>query len=208
MVKKYYNYFLPGLLALLIFISNFLSTDIFKSDVLSFSVWFILSLFVFVCGWIIAKNFGWILGGKIIFTVSIGMIIISLAMVIFFKDYFDVNNLISENLILYSLRNILLGAMGLFGLVSEKAIACEKEHDEGDTKNHRNNTDINRDNDKMTELIINEAKLKAEKIIFDAEKKAEEIKSRIERLETKLREFILVEKELIKKYENEEKKES
>jgi hypothetical protein len=207
MAEKYYNYFLPGILAVLIFLSNFLSTEIFKSDVSSFAVWFILSLFVFVCGWMISKNFGWVLGGKILFTVTVGMIVISLAMVVLFKNYFDVNNPVAENLILYSLRNILLGSMALFGLTAEVAVGYHKE--QMDSKVRKNDTDENKasETNKMTELIISEAKLKAEKIIFEAEQKASEIKNRIEKLESKLKEFIFTEKELIKKYENEEKNE-
>jgi len=207
MAEKYYNYFLPGVLAVLIFLSNFLSTEIFKSDVSSFAVWFLLSLFVFVCGWLISKNFGWVLGGKILFTVTVGMIVISLAMVVLFKDYFDVNNPIAENLILYSLRNILLGSIAMFGMTAEVTVAYHKDLHNSEIKKNEVDGNGTSETNKMTELIISEAKFKAEKIIFDAEKRAGEIKNRIERLESKLKEFIFTEKELIKKYENEEKNE-
>jgi len=207
MASKYYNYMLPGLMALLMFLSNFLSTDLFRTDVQSFSVWFLISLFVFVCGWLILKNFSWILGGKIIFTVSIGMIVISLVLVVLFRDYFNVSNPIAENLILYSLRNIMLGGMGLFGLTVAEVIRIQKEEKELIGSFEHKKTEFASENEKMMELLISEAKLKAEKIVFEAEKRAAEIKEKSNLVENKLKELILLEKDLVRKYEEEEKKE-
>ena len=114
--KRILYYGIPALLAVLMFGSNFLSTDLFGVSVQNFAVWFILSIFSFVCGWLINKSLGWAFGGKIVFAVTVATVFVSIFMVSFFSDYFGVNDLLSENLILYSLRNILLGAMSLFGI--------------------------------------------------------------------------------------------
>lgn len=207
MAAKYYNYLLPGLMALLMFASNFLNTNLFGKDVQSFTVWFLISLFVFVCGWLILKNFNWVLGGKIVFTVSVGMVIISLILVVLFRDYFDVNNPIVENLILYSLRNIILGAMGMFGLTVAEVIRIQHDQKNLEKAFETKKSEFATENEKMIELLVSEAKLKAEKIVFDAEKRAMELKEKSSQIESKLKELILLEKDLIKKYEEEEKNE-
>jgi cell division septum initiation protein DivIVA len=56
---------------------------------------------------------------------------------------------------------------------------------------------------KKSELMLKEAALEADKIIFEANKKASNILEQKDILERKLKEFIEVEKELIKKYESE-----
>lgn len=209
MAAKYYNYFLPGLMALIMFGSNFLNTNLFSNnDVQNFSVWFLISLFIFVIGWLILKNFNWSLGGKIIFTVSVGMVIISLIVVVLFRDYFDVNNPVVENLILYSLRNIMLGAMGLFGLTVAEVIRIQKEHLEIEKNLDIKKNQMTNENEKMIALLIDEAKLKAEKLVFDAEKRVMELKDKSSQIESKLKELILMEKDLIRKYEEEDKKET
>ena len=207
MAAKYYNYLLPGLMALLMFASNFLNTNLFGKDVQSFTVWFLISLFVFVCGWLILKNFNWILGGKIVFTVSVGMVIISLILVVLFRDYFDVNNPMVENLILYSLRNIMLGAMGMFGLTVAEVIRIQHDQKNLEKSFETKKSEFATENEKMIELLVSEAKLKADKIVFDAEKRAMELKEKSSQIESKLKELILLEKDLIKKYEEEEKSE-
>ena len=53
-----------------------------------------------------------------------------------------------------------------------------------------------------SELIIKEATLESEKLIFEANKKASNILEQKNILERKLKEFIDVEKEVIKKYES------
>ncbi|MDP3580611.1 MAG: hypothetical protein Q8S39_01675, partial [Ignavibacteria bacterium] len=57
--KKSYYYLTPALLVIIIFSSNFLSTDLFKAGYSNFSVWFVLSLFSFACGWLINKTLGY-----------------------------------------------------------------------------------------------------------------------------------------------------
>lgn len=112
--KKSIYYATAVLLALIIFASNFLSTDIFKAGYQNFSVWFILSLFSFACGWLINKTLGYVHGGKIVFSVIVSTSFISAVMISLFSEYFGLSDLLVENLILFILRNITLGAMAFF----------------------------------------------------------------------------------------------
>ena len=71
MIKKLKDYVSPLLIGLLIFLSNFLNTQLFGSEIVNFVVWFILSLFVFSTGWFTNNTLGWIHGGKIVFAVIV-----------------------------------------------------------------------------------------------------------------------------------------
>jgi hypothetical protein len=183
--------------------SDFLSTDLFKSNVHDFTVWFILSIFCFACGWIINKTLGWIHGGKVVFSVAVAVGIISVLMVSIFRDYFGVNDLLTENLILYSLRNITLGAMALFGMAIAEMFTLQRESESLKVK-QKNYHELSKDAEKKAGLILDDAKLKAERIIFDADKKVAEMISKKSNIETQLKELIRTEKELLDKYDKEE----
>ncbi|MFH1194627.1 MAG: hypothetical protein V1720_02870 [bacterium] len=199
-MKNKLYYLTPALLAVFMFVSNFLSTDIFSRVLLNFTVWFILSLFSFVCGWIINKTLGWNHGGKIVFAVTVSTTFISVGMVSFFHDYFGQQDLLTENLILYSLRNIVLGAMGLFGMSVAELILLQKTMES--QKQKADNSDKSLVTAKKeADYILNDARQKADRIIFEAEKKSNEIFERKAIVENQLRELITAEKELIKKYE-------
>jgi hypothetical protein len=58
------------------------------------------------------------------------------------------------------------------------------------------------DSKKEAELLLKEARLKAEKIINDSEAQAKNIFLKKERIEQELKEFIQTERELIKRYED------
>ena len=194
------NYSVPTLLGLLIFSSNFLNTDLFNFGEQNFAVWFVLSVFCFACGWYINRTLNWHLGGKVIFAVIVSVTAVSMVLIMFFSDYFSANELLTENLILFSLRNITLGSMGIFGMAIQEILTGEKqtliltekvkllEASAGDAK-------------KEAELVLKEANIKAEKIIFDAEANAKNTTLKKERIESELKEFIQTEKELIKRYE-------
>ncbi len=194
------NYSVPTLLGLLIFSSNFLNTDLFNFGEQNFAVWFVLSVFCFASGWYINRTLGWHRGGKVIFAVIVSVAAVSMVLIMFFSDYFSANELLTENLILFSLRNITLGAMGIFGMAIQEILTGEKqalvltekvkllEASAGDSK-------------REAELVLREAYTKAEKIIFDAEANAKNIILKKERIESELKEFIQAEKELIKRYE-------
>lgn len=200
MIPKQKKYYLaPLLAAVLIFISNFLNTQLFDVEIVNFAVWFILSLFIFAIGWITNNTLGWVHGGKVVFAVIVAMALISALLVSFFSDYFLSENLLFENIILYTVRNIFLGSMALFGMSVAELINIQRE-----IENLRN-----QDGDKLleeskrkSELILKEAKLEAEKLIFEANKKASNVLEQKNILERKLKEFIEVEKEVIKKYES------
>ena len=200
LMKNIIKYATAILLGVLIFASDFLDTDIFNFDEKNFAVWFVLSILCFASGWYINKTLGWHKGGKIVFSVIIAVTIVSIFMITFFSGYFNANEILTENLILYSLRNVTLGAMGFFGMAIQEVI------------NNRRDTQIliekvellERESDiskKEAKLIIKEARLNAEKIINDAEAKSKNLFLKKERIEKELKEFIQTERELIKRYE-------
>ncbi len=198
--RKFKYYLAPLLIALLIFLSNFLNTQLFNLEILNFVVWFILSLFVFATGWFTNNTLGWVHGGKIVFAVLVAMAILSALMVSFFNDYFLTENLLFENIILYSLRILMLGSMAFFGMSLSEVISNHKL-----IENLKNNdSDIAlQDAQKKSDYLLKDAKLNAERIVFEANKKAETLLDHKNILEKKLKEFIEIEKEMIRKYESE-----
>jgi len=197
---KLIYYFTPLLLAVLMFFSNFLNSEMFKSGFQSFTVWFVLSVFAFACGWLINKTLNWIHGGRILFAVIVAASFISVLIVSFFSDYFGVGVLLSEDMILYTLRNVTLGAMGFFGMAISEVIIQQKEvHDiKQALEKYQSRDSVVK---KEAELILREAATKAEKLIFEAEKKANEHEQVKKHLEKQIREFIIAERELLKRYE-------
>ena len=198
--KNIIKYATAILLGVLIFASDFLDTNIFNFDEKNFAVWFVLSILCFASGWYINKTLGWHKGGKIVFSVIIAVTIVSIFMITFFSGYFNANEILTENLILYSLRNITLGAMGFFGMAIQEVINNRK-----DTQILTEKVELlDRESDiskKEVQLIIKEANLNAEKIINDADAKAKNLILKKERIEKELKEFIQTERELIKRYE-------
>jgi len=200
MKKIFASYSVPFLLGLLIFASNFLNTSLFNFGDRNFAVWFVLSILSFACGWYINRSLGWQLGGKVVFAVIVAMTLISIAIIIFFNEYFGTFELLAENLILFSLRNITLGAMGIFGMAIQEIVSGEKE-----ALILREKVKVLEataaDSKKEAELLLKEASLKAEKIINDSEAKSKNIILKKERIEQELKEFIQTERELLKRYE-------
>ncbi|MGB5848496.1 MAG: hypothetical protein WBH40_08410 [Ignavibacteriaceae bacterium] len=198
--KNIINYSAAILLGVLIFASDFLDTDIFNFDEKNFAVWFVLSILCFASGWYINKTLGWHKGGKIVFSVIIAVTIVSIFMITFFSGYFNANEILTENLTLYSLRNITLGAMGFFGMAIQEVINNRKDAQILMEKFELlgRESDISK---KEVQLKIKEANLNAERIINDAEAKAKNLILKKERIERELKEFIQTERELIKRYE-------
>lgn len=186
----------------LLFISNFIKADILQHAFTSYSVWFVIMLLVFACGYLMNKIMGYSFGGKIVFAVIVANVAFSLFMVSIFSQYFGFEDMTVENMLLYSLRLISVGSMGFFGLavnevffLQQKLSVCEQK---------KSVTPIIESNVKEADLTIQEAKLKAEKIIFEAEKKLKDIQLKSEQFEIKLKELVRTERELIKKYEQPE----
>lgn len=200
-MKKFFSeYSVPFLLGLLIFASNFLNTSLFKFGDRNFAVWFVLSVLCFACGWYINKSLGWQLGGKVVFAVIVAVTLISIVIIIFFNEYFGTFELLTENLILFSLRNIILGAMGIFGMSIQEVLSRENEAIILREKvKILEETAV--DSKKESALLVREATLKAEKIINDADANAKNTFLKKERVEQELKEFIQTERELIKRYE-------
>lgn len=198
--KKLANYSAVLLLGVLIFASNFLNTDLFVFGDNNFAVWFVLSIMCFACGWFINKTLGWQHGGKVVFAVTVGVTFLSVFMITFFDEYFASSELIFENVILYTLRNITLGAMGFFGMAIQIVVAEEREIVFLREK-LKILEEIRYDRNKESELELKEAEIKARKIILDAEIQSKNMIMKRERIEKELKEFIQAEKELIKKYE-------
>ncbi len=199
-MKNIIKYATAILLGVLIFASDFLDTDIFNFDEKNFAVWFVLSILCFASGWYINKTLGWHKGGKIVFSVIIAVTIVSIFMITFFSGYFNANEILTENLILYSLRNVTLGAMGFFGMAIQEVINNKKDTQILIEKVEflERESDISK---KEAKLIIKEANLNAEKIINNAEAKAKNLFLKKERIEKELYEFIQSERDLIKRYE-------
>lgn len=203
MEKKPVYYSTAALLAIIIFASDFLSTDVFKAGYQNFSVWFVLSLFAFACGWLINKTLGYNHGGKIIFSVIVASTFISVMLLSFFSEYFGLSDLLVENMILYVLRNIMLGSMAFFGMALSEVIILQKEVGpakikEDDSKKVLINAQ------KEAHLLVEEAKLKADKMIYQVQQGVNDMVERKNQIERRLKEFIAAERELIKKYESEE----
>ena len=200
-MKKFFaSYIVPVLLGLLIFASDFLNTSLFNFGDRNFAVWFVLSILCFACGWYINRSLGWQLGGKVVFAVIVAVTIISVAIIIFFNEYFGTFELLTENLILFSLRNITLGAMGIFGMAIQEIVSGEKE-----ALILREKVKVLEataaDSKKEAELLMREARLNADKIVNEAEATAKNITLKKERIEQELKEFIQTERELLKRYE-------
>lgn len=188
------------LIGILIFTSNFLDTDIFIFGENHFAVWFVISIMCFACGWFINRTLGWQHGGKVVFSVIIGVTIISIFMITFFREYFASSELLFENIILFSLRNITLGAMGFFGMAIQQVLGEEREVVLLREK-IKILEEIRYDRHKESELELKEAQLKAKEILFEAQSQSKNMILKKERIEKELKEFIQSEKELIKKYE-------
>ncbi len=199
--KGIVNYFAPVLLGVLMFASNFLNTSLFHFGDNSFAVWFVLSVFCFALGWFINKTLGWRHGGKVVFATIIAATFISVLMISFLREYFSANELLTENLILYSLRNVTLGAMAFFGMAVVEVMVMQREFMVLKEK-LKTYDDLVKDVKKEAELELKEAKIKAQKIINDAEASAKNTFLKKDRIEKELKEFIQAEKELIKKYED------
>ncbi|MGE5402175.1 MAG: hypothetical protein ACM3S2_17390 [Ignavibacteriales bacterium] len=198
-IKKYY-YGSPVLLAFLMFGSNFLNTKMFSFGDLNFTVWFVLSVFSFACGWLINKTLNWRRGGKVVFALIVATTIVSVVMISLFREYFASNELLAENLILYSLRNVVLGCMGFFGMSVAEVFHLQKEilSQNNKIESYENMINIAQ---KEAELKIKEAKLNAQGIVREAELQARSYLEKKERMEKELKEIIQIERELIRKYE-------
>jgi cell division septum initiation protein DivIVA len=159
-------------------------------------------MFSFACGWLINKTLGYNHGGKIVFAVIVASSFVSVIMISLFNEFFGFSYLLVESMILYILRNITLGAMAFFGMALSEVIILQKEA-AGKSKNDNTQKTVET-SQREVQLIIDEAKLKAEKIVYEAQQCADDLIERKSQIERRLKEFIAVEREIIKNYESEE----
>jgi hypothetical protein len=178
-----------------------MNTKLFSFGNNNFAVWFVLSVLCFAIGWYINKSIGWKIGGKIVFSLIIAATVVSILIIAFFREYFSANELLTENIILYSLRNITLGAMALFGMAVAEVIILERSLLVFQEKQKIYEETL-LEAKKEAELTIKEAKVEAKRIISESEIAAKDIKLKKERIERELKDFIQAEKEFIRKYEN------
>ncbi len=200
-IKKIY-YLTPALITFLLFLSNFIKSDLVQHPITGYGVWFILMVFIFACGYLMNKTLGYSFGGKIIFAVIVANVFIAILLVTIFRLYFGMEEMTAENAILYSLRIISLGSMGYFGLAINEVFRLQERLSLCEQKTNVISNDVSSNKD--VELTIKEARLKADKILLEAEAKLKDITAKTEQFENKLRELIKAERELIKKYESNE----
>ncbi len=183
------------------FFSNFLNTNLFKSGFQTFAVWFVLSIFAFSCGWLIDRTLDWVHGGKVLFSAIVATTAISVIFTTFFDNYFGMSDLMYEDIILYTLRNVTLGAIGFFGMAVSQVMILQQEKVEfsDKVKYYEKQTELVK---KEADLLLREAKNKSESLLMETKIRNEELKRTQENLEEKLKELIKTEIELLKKYEN------
>jgi hypothetical protein len=191
------------LTAVLIFASNFLSTDIFNIGFQNFTVWFVLSLFIFACGWLLDQTFGWVQGGKLLFAVIVVSAFLGIVLVMFFREYFVLSDLLSETIILYTLRSITLGAMAFFGMAVSRILIYEKqlEANKHILENLEEKIPLA---EREANIVLKEAKLKAEELLLQTQKKCNELIEAKNKIDRQLTELIKTEEELLKQYESNE----
>ncbi len=197
------NYSGACVLALILFGSLFIGTSIFNAGYEQYSVWLLLAVFSFADGWFINKTIGWNKGGKIIFSVIIAAVLVSLFVVSLFRNYFAIDHLLSEDLFIFAIRIISIGVFGYFGLSVAEIFHLQQAQAECERLKNEFEEAFNR-TEKEIELTLKEAKLKSEKMIFDAEKKVNELSIEKNRIQKQLHDLIQIEKELINKFENED----
>ena len=198
-IKKLYLLF-PLFLAFLLLLSNLLSAKLFQSSNHHFTFWVVFLLFSFGSGWIMNSGYKWENGIKAISVVTFASIIVSLLLVTLMRSSFDLNSSIIDNFVHYSLRVFSIGSFSIFGFSIAEIIKLKRTT----SKNSDiEDPDISPKSNE-SDLVIKEAKLKAEKIIFEAEKEAQSINERKTQVEIQLRELIQTEREVIRNYEKED----
>ncbi len=198
-IKKIYFVF-PITLSFILIISNLLNANLFVNSDYTFTVWFVLLLASFSVGWLMGKGFKWNEGLKNIYISITFSIVISLILVAIFRNNFSMHSSLLGNLVLYSLRVLVLGSSAIFGL----SVSVNGKGENVVENNSPMDTTQDVDMSQKEEYFIKEAKLKAEKILFEAKKEAQQIKDSKAQMERELRELIHTEREVIRSYEKEE----
>ena len=97
----------------------------------------------------------------------------------------------------------MLGSMAFFGMALSEVIILQR--DGAPSKIEEDNPKrVLLNAQKEARLLIEEAKLKADKMIYQVQQGVNDMVERKNQIERRLKEFIAAERELIKKYESDE----
>jgi len=190
-------------LVIMILSTLFIDKNFLGIGDLNFLAWFSINLFSFICGWVLNKITNWKNSTRLCFVAILASLIIALGIVIYFKDFFNIQRALVENLVAIGFQIVFVGLMSLFGVTTSEVFRLQKELIEMLIRKESYEKLI-LDAKKEASLEIREAKLKAEQIIRDAEWRERIAREKKQQIEKQLREFIEIEKQLIAKYEKKE----
>lgn len=194
----------PLILVLLVFCSNFVDPDFLRlggtAGGYNFAIWFVLAVFSFACGYFMNKSLGWVNGGKMAFAIIVFGAVSGLGVSLLFPEYFLMKAASFEKFLIYVLRGVMLGSFSYFGMAISEVFRLDRDLHATETK-LKAFEDTLRDAKKEADLILKDVQIKAAKITNDAEANAKNILLKKERIEKELQEFIQIEKELLRKYE-------
>lgn len=193
-------YIAPVFLPLVVFASNFLDANLFGVVPHPFYVWFILSVLTFLCGWLIGHSFEWSQAFRLLVTTISVTAILSGVTALIFGYFVKKTGINVERIFLFLIRNLLLGLPALLGLAMMEVDKLQKVLIALKEKIKVLETDVF-DAKKEAEVIVKEAEVKAKELLLEAEVKHKEVLFQKKHIQDQLREFIIAEGEIIKKYE-------
>ncbi len=200
MKKPFYYWFAVFFYAAVIFFSNFGETQIVNFYPYGFGFWFVVMFFAICLGLIISYLFGLRESLWIVLITFLGISVVSALIVVIKPNYLKVENAALANLVLQILKIGLSSVFGLLGVLIWQNIFLSKELLRAEEKIkffERNVLDAKRE----AEILIKEAEVKANEIIFDAKKKVQELEKLKRDLEIKIREFLQIELAVLDKHE-------
>lgn len=193
-------YLLTPVLAGLLYASNYLNPALFDSTEYLFALWFGLSFLTFMIGWQISRSAGWVTAARMLYLAVSAAAVAAAAYVIAQALMQSEKAIPLELVILYILRNMLLGAAAFFGAAIAEISSLKLRLADTSAK-YNELKKIRFAADKEAKLKLKEADLQAKEIIGDAKRDLHAIINRKNDYEKRLKELIIAEMELIKKYE-------
>jgi phage-related holin len=200
MKKPFYYWFAVFFYAAVIFFSNFGETQIVNFYPYGFGYWFVVMFFATCLGFIISYLFGLRESLWIILITFLGISVISALLGIIKPVYLKLDSVSLANVVLQILKIGLSSVFGILGVLIWQNIFLSKELVRAEEKikfYERNVLDAK----KEAEVLIKEAEIKANEIIFDAKKKVQELEKLKRDLEVKIREFLQIELAVLDKHE-------
>lgn len=200
MKKPFYYWFAVFFYAAVIFFSNFGGTQIVNFYPYGFGYWFVVMFFAACLGFIVSYLFGLRESLWIVLITFLGISVITTLLVIIKPVYLKLDTASLANVVLQILKIGLSSVFGLLGILIWQNIFLSKElvRSEEKIKFYERNV---LDAKKEAEVLIKEAEVKANEIIFDAKKKVQELEKLKRDLELKIREFLQTELAVLDKHE-------